>query len=101
MARKNAELRSEVAKAVMDEVQRVGPEFDRAAIVTRFLGKGADRATIFRWIAAEMASGRPAQAVAKRVKKAAAKRAADRRTRPPTQLGRWSRNCQRGFPRAS
>jgi hypothetical protein len=83
MAKRNAELRTEVAAAVIAQVKRIGPEFDRAALVARFMGRGADRATLFRWVAAELASGRPGRAVTRAIKAKAAARA--RRTPDPSK----------------
>lgn len=75
MARKNDQLRDEVARAVLAEVERVGPEFDRSALVGKFQNRGVDRATLFRWVAAELASGRPGQHLVRKVKATVARQA--------------------------
>jgi hypothetical protein len=75
VAKRNEALKAEVARAVVAEVAKVGPAFDRAGLVAKFMGRGADRATLFRWISAEVESGRPGQAMTKKIKASAARRA--------------------------
>ena len=61
----------------------------KGAVVERFIGQGVSRATLFRWIDASIASGKPGQAAVRAVKKAAAKRAVAtprrHRARRPTE----------------
>lgn len=72
-----AELRRKVEAAVLKAVERVGPErFDRAAVVRPFLGRGVHRATLFRWVASVLASGKPAVHVTRLVVRAAEARSA-------------------------
>jgi hypothetical protein len=61
--------------AIKAEVARVGPAFDRAGLVAKFLGRAWIGATLSRWISAEVESGRPGQAMVKKVKASAARRA--------------------------
>lgn len=70
-------LRTEVERAALAEVERVGAEaFKPSAIALLYADRGADRATLFRWLAELKKSGRMAVHVAERVRKAAASRAA-------------------------
>lgn len=70
-------LRAEVEAAVLAAVERVGPDgLSKSDIVKPFLGRGAARSTLFRWVDAVLASGKPGQVVTKQVKAAAAARAA-------------------------
>lgn len=72
MASKNSKLRAAVRKAVTDDLASVGPAgFDKGAVVARFMGKGADRATLYRWVSADLATGRPGQVATRRIKAAA------------------------------
>ena len=69
-------LHAKVEAAVIEEVQRIGPEIDKAALVKRFAGRGAGRSALYLWVDRILASGKPGQAVARQVKAAAAARAA-------------------------
>ena len=69
-------LHAKVEAAVIEEVQRVGPEIDKAAIYRRFAGRGTGRSALYQWIDRALASGKPGQAIARQVKAAAAVRAA-------------------------
>jgi hypothetical protein len=71
------ELFTEVEAALLAEMERVGPDkMVRADVARQFLARGVDRATLFRWIGQIIASGRPGQRLAKKVREAAASRAA-------------------------
>lgn len=75
MAQKD--LRPEVEAAVLAELERVGPEaFNKAALVARFEGRGASRATLYRWVDGPLKSGAAGQHLARKVKAAANQRAA-------------------------
>jgi hypothetical protein len=70
-------LRLRVERALLAELERVGPEaMNRAAVLRRFEGGGADWATLFRWAAALFDSGRAGQHLAARVRAAARERVA-------------------------
>ena len=72
-----AAFRVEVETAVLDAVERLGPEgFNKASIIKPFLGRGAHQATLYRWVDAIMTSGRPGQHAVRKLKSAAAERAA-------------------------
>jgi hypothetical protein len=82
-------LRPEVEGALLAELERVGPEgLNRAAVLRRFEGRGADRATLFRWAAALLASGRAGQHLARTVRAAAAERAARAPAAPAADAAR-------------
>lgn len=66
----------QVEEAVLAEVVRAGADFQRSAVVSRFMGRGAGKSTLFRWIQEIIDSGIPGQHVARLVKEAAAERAA-------------------------
>jgi hypothetical protein len=69
-------LRAEVEAALLAELERVGPDrLNRADVLRRFEGRGADRSTLFRWAAALLASGRAGQHLARKVRAATAERA--------------------------
>lgn len=77
-------LRAEVEAAVLAAVERVGPDgLSKSAIVKPFLDRGVVRSTLFRWVDAVLASGKPGQVITKQVKAAAAARAA----RTPDPVG--------------
>jgi len=83
-----AQLRDKVDRAVLKEIERAGPAaFSSNVIVERFKGKGASRATLFRWIKATLESGKPAEAL-KMKAKAAMKRRAKRTAEPATEAAR-------------
>jgi hypothetical protein len=68
-------LKEKLEAAVARAIAVSGADkFSKGALVERFLNKGVSRATLFRWIDASIASGRPGQAAVRAVKKAAAKR---------------------------
>ncbi|MBV9250327.1 MAG: hypothetical protein JO227_13915 [Acetobacteraceae bacterium] len=76
--------REEVEAAVVAEAERIGPDgFDKAAVVKKFLGRGVSRATLYRWVDAVLATGKPGAAVVQKVKAAAKERAA--RTSDPAE----------------
>ncbi len=71
------ELRAEVEAAVLAEIERVGPDaLSKNAVAKRFHGRGVSAATVWRWVDAVVKSGRAGQHLARKVKKAAAARAA-------------------------
>ena len=71
-----AKLHAEVLQAAAEEFARVGGQaFQAATIVMRFTDRGVHRNTIFRWIAAAVASGQLGQAVGQRLRDAAEHRA--------------------------
>ena len=73
------ELRAAVEAAVLTEVEKVGPSgLKRDIIVRQFEGGAADRATLYRWISAVLASGQPGMVVAKAVRAVSAERASKR-----------------------
>ena len=76
MSTANAGLRDEVEAAMLEAVERIGTRFQRDAIVARFLKRGASRATLYRWIAGVLASGRPGQHLASKMHEAAVERSA-------------------------
>ncbi len=79
-------LRAEVEAAALAELERVGPEAFRAdAVVRVFLGRGADRATIYRWLQRLKESGRMGAHLAERVRAEAAEAAA-RSAEPSRQI---------------
>lgn len=70
------QLRAAVEAAAFAEVERSGPEgFRSDAVVKQFVGSGADRSTLFRWVAALKSSGKLGAHLAERVRFAAADRA--------------------------
>jgi hypothetical protein len=72
-------LRDELETVVMEGVERIGPHgFRKDVIVKRFLDRGAsnNKPTLYRWIDATLASGKPGRRVAEMVKEAVAARAA-------------------------
>ena len=72
-----AALRAEVERSALAEVERVGPDaFRPSTIALLYADKGADRATIYRWLAELKKSGRMGAHVAARVREAVAERAA-------------------------
>ena len=77
MVKGNAGLSEEVENAVLEAMDRLGPgAFSPNDIVVQFLGRGVSRSTLFRWANAVLASGKPGQHLAMRVKEAATERAA-------------------------
>lgn len=75
-------FKAEIEAAVLAELERVGPDaFCKAALVRRFEGQGASRATLYRYVEAPLKSGMAGQHLARQVKAAAAARAA--RPEPP------------------
>jgi len=76
VARETNTLKAKVEAAVLAEMERAGPDaFRKVAVVNRFMGQGASRATLYRWVDAPLASGRVGQHLTRKVKEAAAKRA--------------------------
>jgi hypothetical protein len=71
-----AVLRLEVEEAVLAEVVRAGAAFQRSAVVSRFLGRGAGKSTLFRWVQEFIESGAPGQHVSRLITLAAAERVA-------------------------
>jgi hypothetical protein len=75
--RSDHELRSEIEVAVTEEMKKLGPTgFSKDAIVKRFLNRGTTRSSIYRWVNAALATGRPGQAASRAIKEAAAIRVA-------------------------
>lgn len=73
----SAALHAELHDALMAEVSRVGPEgVNKAGVVAKFSGRGVSERTLFRWCAEVMDGGEPGQTLARKVKSAAAERAA-------------------------
>lgn len=71
------QLRAEVEAAALAEAERAGADGFRAeAVVRRFIDRGVDRATLYRWIAALKDSGRVGAHLAARVRAASVERAA-------------------------
>jgi hypothetical protein len=69
-------LRREVEEALLSELDRVGPEaLNRARVLRRFEGRGACRASLFRWARDLFASGRAAAHIEHLVKRAGEERA--------------------------
>jgi hypothetical protein len=55
-------VRGDLEAAILADVARAGLDrLDRAAVVRRFLGRGASERTLYRWVAAVIDSGRAAQ----------------------------------------
>lgn len=81
-------LRGEVEAAVLDQAEHIGLRgFDKAGLVNRFLGRGASRATLYRWVDGVLKSGRAGQHLTKKVKEAAAERA-ERSDAPAADVAR-------------
>jgi hypothetical protein len=77
-------LRREVEAAVAKAVKTIGiGGFRKESVVQKFLGRGASASSLYRWIDATIASGKPGQAAVKAVKRAAKVRAA----RTPDPVG--------------
>ena len=71
------ELRAEVEAAALAEAERAGADGFRAeGVVRRFIDRGVDRATLYRWIVALKDSGRMGAHLAARVRAVAVERAA-------------------------
>jgi hypothetical protein len=65
-------LRREVERALLAELDRVGPEaLNRARVLRRFEGRGACRASLFRWAQDLFASSRAAAHIERMVGRAA------------------------------
>jgi hypothetical protein len=80
----DSSLRREVEAAVAKSVKAIGIDrFRKEPIVHRFIGRGAAVSSLYRWIDASIASGKPGQAAVKAVKKAAKARA----SRTPDPVG--------------
>lgn len=68
-------LRGEFEAGATAEIERVGPErLDKAALVKAWGGRGASRATLYRWLEALMKSGAPGRAIVDQIRTAAAAR---------------------------
>jgi hypothetical protein len=73
----DSSLRREVEAAVAKAVKTIGIDrFRKEPIVQRFIGRGAAVSSLYRWIDASIASGKPGQAAVRAVKKAVKARAA-------------------------
>jgi CheY-like chemotaxis protein len=82
-------LRTEVEAAALQELERVGPAaFRRTVVVEHFLGRGASRSTLFRWVERLVASGRAGQHLALQIKEAAAASAAHTTNAAAARAGR-------------
>ncbi len=69
------ELRAEVQAAIVAALGAAGSKrVTQSAIVNRFLGRGASRATLFRWVRSGLTSGRLAQQAARQARDKAAPR---------------------------
>jgi hypothetical protein len=69
-------LRAEVEAALLAELERVGPAaLSKAVLVRRFDGRGASRATLYRWLDDLLQSGKAGQHLAGKIKQAAQERA--------------------------
>jgi hypothetical protein len=80
----DSSLRRGVEAAVAKSVKAIGIDrFRKEPIVQQFLGRGAAVSSLYRWIDASIASGKPGQAAVKAVRKAAKARAA----RTPDPVG--------------
>lgn len=85
-------LRAEVEIATAEAVEQAASgEIDRGALVRSFLGRGASRTTLFRWIAEHLEGGAAGQAVARRVRQAAEERAAAAGVEVPDEPGQDAR----------
>lgn len=72
---KREDQRGRFEKAALAELEAKGPNFDRAALIQRFLDEGcASRPTLYRWLDALLKSGRAGQHIRRKVKRAAAQR---------------------------
>jgi hypothetical protein len=72
-----AALRAELEAAVIAAAERIGVGgLAKAEVVKPFVNRGVHLATLYRWFDAIMASGKPGQRLAKRVKRAAGRRVA-------------------------
>jgi hypothetical protein len=77
LSKKSADLRGELDAAILVEVERLGLDgWSKDSLVKRFMGRGASRTTLYRWVSEVVASGRPGQHVAGVLKAAVADRAA-------------------------
>jgi hypothetical protein len=91
----HAELRAEVEKVTLEEMARVGPDqFSQDVVVSRFLDRGPSRSTLFRWVGDVLKSGKPGQHLARKVKAAAAERAA----RSPDPAADAAREMRESLP---
>jgi hypothetical protein len=73
----DSNLRREVEAEVARSVKTMGIDrIRKEPVVQKFVGRGAAASTLYRWIDASIASGKPGQAAVRAVKKAAAVRAA-------------------------
>lgn len=82
-------LRNEAVDFIQAEIERVGVEkLDRAAVVRRFLAKGASRARIYDWIKVEMEAARnpPPDSLEEDMRRAEAEIAASQRAAVISQL---------------
>jgi hypothetical protein len=70
-------LRAEVEASVVAAVTSSGTDgVWKNTLIKRFLGRGASKATLYRWVTATIATGKPGQAAVSAIKQAAAARAA-------------------------
>jgi predicted S18 family serine protease len=89
----DSSLRGEVEAEVARSVKTIGIDrFRKEPVVQKFLGRGAAASTLYRWIDASIASGKPGQAAVRAVKKAAAVRAA-RTPDPVAEVVEEIREC--------
>jgi hypothetical protein len=73
----DAQLRTRVEAAVLEALERVGPDMlDRGAVMQPFHDQGVSVRTLYRWAADYIDSGRAGQALAGRIAEASAARAA-------------------------
>jgi predicted S18 family serine protease len=89
----DSSLRREVEAAVAKSVKNIGIErFRKEPIVQKFSGRGASVSSLYRWIDASIASGKPGQAAVRAVKRAAKARAA-RTPDPVAEIVEEVREC--------
>jgi hypothetical protein len=89
----DSSLRREVEAAVAKAVKNMGiGGFRKDQVVEKFLGRGAAVSSLYRWIDATIASGKPGQAAVRAVKRAAKARAA-RTPDPVAEIVEEVREC--------
>lgn len=74
MPQDRTQVRADFERAVLQALEREGPEFDRSAVVKAFTDR-ASQASLYRWLDGVIKSGKAGVHLAKVVKKAADKRA--------------------------
>jgi hypothetical protein len=69
-------LREAFDREIIAGIAAHGPGFNKAQVIKKYVAKGPDQATVYRWYAAVMSSGRPGVELTKKITEAVAKRAA-------------------------